>query len=130
MIDHASIGVRDLAAAAAFYEKVLATIGLRKLVVREDTVGFGKRYPEFWLNARPAMNPVAEDCGGHLCLRARACDQVDAFHEAALESGATDGGAPGLRPEYSDAYYAAFISDVDGHRIEVVTFLSPATAEP
>jgi catechol 2,3-dioxygenase-like lactoylglutathione lyase family enzyme len=60
MIDHASIGVRDLAAAAAFYEQVLATIGLEKLVVRETTVGFGKRYPEFWLNARPAMSRVTE----------------------------------------------------------------------
>jgi catechol 2,3-dioxygenase-like lactoylglutathione lyase family enzyme len=125
MIDHASIGVRDLAAASAFYEKVLATIGLQKLVVSATTVGFGKRYPEFWLNARPAMTPVAEDCGGHLCLRAPTHDQVDAFHRTALALGATDDGAPGLRPEYSDAYYAAFIRDADGHRIEVVTFLSP-----
>lgn len=130
MIDHASIGVRDLAAAAAFYEKVLATIGLVKLAAREDTVGFGKRYPEFWLNARPTMHPVADNSGSHLCLRAKSRDQVDAFHRTALEFGATDDGAPGLRPEYSDAYYAAFIRDADGHRIEIVTFLSPATAEP
>jgi catechol 2,3-dioxygenase-like lactoylglutathione lyase family enzyme len=127
MIDHASIGVRDLAAAAAFYEAVLATIGLVKLVARADTVGFGKRYPEFWLNARPAMQP-ADPAGGHLCLRARTPDQVDAFHRVALELGASDDGAPGLRPAYSDAYYAAFIRDADGHRIEVVTFLSPAMA--
>lgn len=130
MIDHASIGVRDLAAAAAFYEKVLATIGLVKLAAGEDTVGFGKRYPEFWLNARPAMATFAEDCGSHLCLRAKSRDQVDAFHRTALELGAIDHGAPGLRPEYGDAYDAAFICDADGHRIEVVTFLSPATAEP
>jgi catechol 2,3-dioxygenase-like lactoylglutathione lyase family enzyme len=71
------------------------------------------------------MTPDAEDCGGHLCLRAPTHDQVDAFHRTALALGATDDGAPGLRPEYSDAYYAAFIRDADGHRIEVVTFLSP-----
>ena len=106
MIDHASIGVRDLAAAAAFYETVLATIGLAKLVVREATVGFGKSYPELWLNARPGMTPLADDSGSHLCLRARSREQVDAFHRAALAAGATDEGAPGLRPEYSDAYYA------------------------
>src|ERR671923_287819 len=69
MIDHASIGVRDLAAAAAFYERVLATIGLQKLVAREGTVGFGKKYPEFWLNARPAMARIGSDTGSHLCLR-------------------------------------------------------------
>jgi catechol 2,3-dioxygenase-like lactoylglutathione lyase family enzyme len=126
MIDHASIGVRDLAAASTFYENVLATIGLQKLVAREDTVGFGKRYPEFWLNARPAVSRVADDSGSHLCLRARSRDQVDAFHKAALELGAIDDGAPGPRPEYSDAYYAAFIRDADGHRIEVVTFLTSA----
>ena len=126
MIDHASIGVRDLAAAAAFYERVLATIGLQKLVAREGTVGFGKKYPEFWLNARPAMARIGSDTGSHLCLRAGSCDQVDAFHKTALAEGAMDEGPPGLRPEYSNTYYAAFIRDADGHRIEVVTFLAPA----
>lgn len=125
MIDHVSIGVRDLAAASAFYEKVLATIGLQKLVAREATVGFGKRYPELWLNARPEMAPVADD-GRHLCLRAIAQDQVDAFYGAALSLGASDDGAPGRRPEYSPTYYAAFIRDADGNRIEVVTFLAGA----
>lgn len=122
MIDHASIGVRDLDAAVAFYEPVLATIGLAKLVVRAATVGFGKTYPEFWLNVRPAGS-LAHD-GSHLCLRARSRDRVDAFHAAALEMGATDDGAPGPRPEYSAAYYAAFIRDPDGNRLEVVTFLA------
>jgi catechol 2,3-dioxygenase-like lactoylglutathione lyase family enzyme len=128
MIDHASIGVRDLAAAAAFYGKVLAAIGLQKLVEREATVGFGKSYPEFWLNARSGLNRVADDTGSHLCLRAGTRDQVDAFHRIALAEGASDEGAPGPRPEYNDAYYAAFIRDADGHRIEVVTFLDgPST---
>jgi catechol 2,3-dioxygenase-like lactoylglutathione lyase family enzyme len=121
MIDHASIGVRDLAA-AAFYEPVLATIGLTRLVVRATTVGFGKTYPEFWLNARPSMAPGADN-GGHLCLRARSREQVDTFHETALALGAKDDGAPGPRPEYTASYYAAFIRDADGNRIEVVTFL-------
>jgi catechol 2,3-dioxygenase-like lactoylglutathione lyase family enzyme len=124
MIDHASIGVRDLAAASAFYEKLLATIGLQKLVVRPSTVGFGKKYPEFWLNARPALARVADDAGSHLCLRAGSPAQVDAFHATALAWGADDDGPPGPRPEYGDAYYAAFIRDADGHRIEVVTFLA------
>ena len=122
MIDHASIGVRDLAAATAFYEQLLATIGLEKLVVRPGTAGFGKSYPEFWLNARPETGSVAAD-GSHLCLRARSTEQVDTFHRTALALGARDDGPPGLRPEYTPTYYAAFIRDPDGHRIEVVTFL-------
>ena len=130
MIDHASIGVRDLAAASLFYEKVLATIGLQKLVARPATVGFGKTYPEFWLNARPGMVPVADDSGSHLCLRARSEGQVGDFYRVALALGAEADGAPGIRSEYGDGYYAAFIRDVDGNRIEVVTFLAAAEARP
>jgi catechol 2,3-dioxygenase-like lactoylglutathione lyase family enzyme len=123
MIDHVSIAVRDLGLATAFYEPVLLAIGLDKLVVRESTVGFGKRYPEFWLNLRPRMAPLAADGGGHVCLRARSLEQVDAFHRAAVAAGAADDGAPGLRPEYSGNYYAAFVRDPDGNRIEAVTFV-------
>ncbi|MEM7022218.1 MAG: VOC family protein, partial [Pseudomonadota bacterium] len=106
MIDHASIGVRDLVAATAFYEQLLATIGLEKLIERPGTVGFGKSYPEFWLNARPAAGSIAAD-GSHLCLRARSSEQVDAFHQTALGLGAQDDGPPGPRPEYTPTYYAA-----------------------
>ena len=123
MIDHVSISVGDLAASTAFYEPVLAAIGLAKLVEREGTVGFGKRYPEFWLNARPGMAPVADGSGDHVCLRARTPEHVDAFYRAAVAAGAGDDGGPGMRPEYSETYYAAFVRDPDGHRIEVVTFV-------
>jgi catechol 2,3-dioxygenase-like lactoylglutathione lyase family enzyme len=123
MIDHVSIGVRDLAASARFYETALAPIGYAKLREKPNTVGFGKRYADFWLNARPGMAPSAPDSGLHICLRAPNPEAVDAFHAAALSCGASDDGAPGVRPEYNDAYYAAFIRDLDGHRVEVVTFL-------
>jgi catechol 2,3-dioxygenase-like lactoylglutathione lyase family enzyme len=66
MIDHVSIAVRDLAASARFYAPVLAAIGYCKLVDRPDTVGFGKTYPEFWLNGRPAMAKPAADNGVHV----------------------------------------------------------------
>ncbi len=124
MIDHVSISVRDLSASRRFYEAVLAPLGFVTLRVRPTTVGFGKRYPEFWLNARPAMAPVAADSGTHICLRAASKEAVDAFYAAAIAGGGADDGAPGLRPEYSDAYYAAFIRDPDGNRIEAVTFLT------
>lgn len=126
MIDHISIGVRDLAASRTFYEKSLAPLDFTTLRVEERTIGFGKKYAEFWLNARPGMSAVAQDTGTHICLRTRTKAAVDGFHKAALAAGARDDGPPGVRPEYDPKYYAAFIRDLDGHRIEVVTFLMDA----
>ena len=124
MIDHVSIAVRDLEAAVRFYAPVLAALGYAKLVARPDTVGFGKRYPEFWLNRRSGMDRVAPDSGGHVCLRARSSDAVDAFHAAALAAGGRSDGAPGRRQASAEGYYAAFIRDPDGNRIEAVTFIA------
>jgi catechol 2,3-dioxygenase-like lactoylglutathione lyase family enzyme len=122
MIDHISIGVRDLARAAAFYDAVLAPIGMTRKRDRATRIGYGKDYPEFWINERPEWK--AEGDGGlHIALRAASTQTVDAFHAAALAAGGTSDGAPGPRPEYSDRYYAAFIVDPDGNRIEAVTFL-------
>jgi catechol 2,3-dioxygenase-like lactoylglutathione lyase family enzyme len=122
MIDHVSIAVRNLDAATAFYQKLLATLGHVRLREDEGTVGFGKRYPEFWLNERKQMR-VDPESGAHVCLRARDRETVDAFHAVALANGANSEGAPALRPHYHAAYYAAFIRDPDGNRVEVVTFL-------
>jgi catechol 2,3-dioxygenase-like lactoylglutathione lyase family enzyme len=124
MIDHISIAVRDLQAAAKFYEALLAPLGMTR--VREwpnAAVGFGKQYPEFWLNQRTGMAPVAPGSGMHFALRAPDTAAVDAFHAAAIAAGGASDGAPGMRPEYNQRYYAAFIRDPDGNRIEAVTFL-------
>jgi catechol 2,3-dioxygenase-like lactoylglutathione lyase family enzyme len=91
--------------------------------MRPATVGFGKRYSEFWLNHRPDM-PMAGPAGAHVCLRAATAAAVDAFHAAALAEGGESEGAPGLRPQHGDSYYAAFIRDPDGNLIEAVTFPS------
>jgi catechol 2,3-dioxygenase-like lactoylglutathione lyase family enzyme len=122
VIDHVSIAVRDLTASAAFYDRVLAPLGLIRMVERERTVGFGKRYPEFWLNLREGMTPVATDTGSHVCLRAPDEDTVRAFHSAALNLGGADAGAPGARQAAITVYYGAFIHDLDGNKIEAVTF--------
>jgi catechol 2,3-dioxygenase-like lactoylglutathione lyase family enzyme len=124
MIDHVSIAVRDLDRAARFYEAVLGAIGYAKLEVRPATVGFGKTYPELWINLRASLTPVASDSGSHVGLRVRTTDLVDAFHAAALAAGGASDGAPGLRPQHGEGYYAAFICDPDGNRIEAVTFLT------
>lgn len=124
MIDHVSVGVSDLERAARFYEPTLAALGLSRLVTRPATIGFGKAYPEFWINLRATMAQVAHESGTHICLRAKTTAEVDAFHAAALASGGVSDGAPGLRPHDRVRYYAAFILDPDGNRIEAVTFPS------
>lgn len=137
MIDHVSLGVGDLNRACRFYEATLAALGLSRLVTRPGTIGFGKMYPELWINLRTALRPQgaesgaqhsgaqdsgAQDSGAHVCLRARTTAEVDAFHAAALGAGGTSDGAPGLRPHDRVTYYAAFVRDPDGNRVEAVTF--------
>jgi catechol 2,3-dioxygenase-like lactoylglutathione lyase family enzyme len=122
MIDHVSIAVRDLARCGRFYETVLATLGYSRLVARPGTVGFGKKYPEFWLNERSAMTPIDADTGAHICLRASSVEAVRAFHAAALQHGGTSDGAPGPRQATIASYYGAFIRDPEGNKIEVATF--------
>lgn len=124
MIDHVSIAVRDLKAAEVFYTALLAPLGLSKLREWPDAaVGYGKKYPEFWINRRADKAVAVDDGGAHVCLRAPSIKSVEAFHAAAVANGGASDGAPGLRPEYNDRYYAAFIIDADGNRIEAVTFI-------
>ena len=123
MIDHVSVPVRDLAASTRFYEAVLGTLGFAALERRPATVGFGKQYAEFWINLRADAVPAPANSGAHVCFRARATDLVDAFHAAALANGGASDGAPGLRPQHGEGYYAAFIRDPDGNRLEAVTFV-------
>lgn len=125
MIDHVSLQVRDLAASAEFYRYVLEPLGYTRMVERPATIGFGLKYPELWLNARPSL-PVADaDTGAHVCLRARSTDVVAEFHRRALAKGATDDGAPGPRQASMVVYFAAFIRDLDGNRVEVMTVPAP-----
>ena len=124
MIDHVSIEVAELKKATDFYERVLAAIGFKKLIEKPGTVGFGKKYPEFWLNHRPNKQKTPEDTGFHVCLRTSDIESVNKFHKAAIENGAKNSGEPGFRPDYHESYYAAFIKDKDQNHIEVVTFVS------
>jgi catechol 2,3-dioxygenase-like lactoylglutathione lyase family enzyme len=122
MIDHVSIGVGDLARSAAFYTAILEPLGLTQLVATETRIGFGKRYPELWLNLRPGMLRIADDTGAHVCLRARTKDAVDRFHTAALANGGVDDGVPRDRQATMTAYYAGFVRDPDGNRLEAASF--------
>lgn len=121
MIDHVSLGVSSLPAGEGFYAAALAPLGYVVLVRRTGTVGFGKRYPELWLNERPGIRPDPMT-GAHVCLRASSTSAVDAFHAAALAAGAASDGAPGSRAYSGGEVYAAFVRDPDGNRLEAVTF--------
>lgn len=120
MIDHVSIPVRDLARSAALYERVLVPLELTRLVNRPATVGFGKRYPEFWLNLRKDLQRASEETGFHICLRAPTEAAVRAFFDTALALGCGSAGDPGPRQAAMTTYFGAFIFDFDGNKIEAV----------
>jgi catechol 2,3-dioxygenase-like lactoylglutathione lyase family enzyme len=118
MLDHVSIGVRDVARARKFYDAALAPLGYACLSADDTSLGYGAGKVAFWVSA--AARPVAADpaSGLHFCFAAPSRASVDAFHAGALSSGGTDNGAPGLRGDYGPNYYAAFVVDPDGYRIE------------
>ena len=118
MIDHVSIAVADLAKAYAFYDAVLPTLGYARVRTRPDHAGYGlPDRPVFWINR--AESARAPDGGAHVAFVAGDRPAVDAFHRAALAAGGVDNGTPGLRAYHAD-YYAAFVIDPDGNRIEAV----------
>jgi len=124
-IDHISVAVKDLDKSAAFYDVVFDVLGMRRIADREGTIGYGKRYPEFWLNARPDMDAVSVNTGSHICLRAGSEELVSKFYKAALNHGGADDGAPAPRKGELTDYFGAFVKDPDGNKIEVVTFPVP-----
>jgi catechol 2,3-dioxygenase-like lactoylglutathione lyase family enzyme len=118
MIDHVSIGIRDIAKAKSFYDAVLRPLGYLCLSPGESSLGYGKDAARFWANV--SESPVAPDpnSGLHFCFSAPTRESVAAFHEAALAAGGRDNGKPGLRDDYGPNYFAAFVIDPDGYRIE------------
>jgi catechol 2,3-dioxygenase-like lactoylglutathione lyase family enzyme len=120
VIDHLSLGTADLAHATAFYDAALAPLGIVRVWSYPEAVGYGLPGggDKLALKARPGAAPPG--AGFHLALSARSREEVDAFHRAALAAGGRDDGPPGLRPKYGPGYYAAFVVDPDGHRLECV----------
>jgi catechol 2,3-dioxygenase-like lactoylglutathione lyase family enzyme len=118
MLDHISIGVRDVPAAIAFYRAALAPLGYHCLAEGDGYAGFGAAQPQFWLNATEHPVPADLLSGLHISFTAPTAAAVDGFHAAALAHGGADNGAPGPRPDYGDGYYAAFVIGPDGYRIE------------
>lgn len=117
MLNHLSLGVGDIAASKRFYDSVLQPLGYRCLSQDPDALGYGQTQAAFWL-LRVAAQPVAPRPGLHVGFDAPTRSSVEAFYAAALASGGRDNGPPGLRPEYAADYYAAFVIDPDGYRLE------------
>jgi catechol 2,3-dioxygenase-like lactoylglutathione lyase family enzyme len=123
MLDHVSIPVSNLNRAAAFYDAVLATVGLAHRKERSGAVGYGpetRAAPVFWILASASAIAASAGTGLHLSFQAHDRASVDRFHETALRCGGSDAGRPGLRPRYTMPFYGAFIFDLDGFKIEAV----------
>lgn len=118
ILSHASIGTNDFARAVEFYEKVLTSLGCKKILEHPNAVAFGKDVPEFWVQTPIDGNPASIGNGTHFGFIAPTKEDVHAFHAAALGAGGKDDGAPGPRAEYGEPYYGCFIRDLDGHKIE------------
>ncbi|SHG90993.1 VOC family protein [Ferrimonas marina] len=117
MFDHVVFGVTDYEQSKAFYLTALAPLGIKVLSEGEMGVELstdGKS--SLCIRRQPQANPSPL----HIAFVAKHRDQVDSFHRLALQAGAKDNGGPGLRPDYSGRYYAAYVIGPDGHNIELV----------
>jgi len=118
VIDHVGFEVSDLQRAARFYDAVLYALGGRRMHESEHAVAYGINGPEVWIVVRGrAPGPSY----GHMALRASGKAAVDAAHAAGVANGGSDDGSPGMRPQYGRRYYAAYLRDPDGLRVEVVS---------
>jgi catechol 2,3-dioxygenase-like lactoylglutathione lyase family enzyme len=120
MLHHLSIGVRDLKGAIAFYDAIFDPLGIVRVWTDPDGVGYGPPGEGDKLAVFERPGAAAPGAGFHLAFEAPDRAAVDAFHAAAIANGGTDDGAPGLRPQYSPTYYAAFVIDPEGWRLEAV----------
>ena len=121
MLHHISFGVADLQRSAAFYDATLSALGYVRVWSDSTAVGYGRPGGDDKLAIKLRKSSVVVPGRGfHLAFTAASREAVAAFHEAALRHGGKDNGAPGLRPDYGQNYYAAFVVDPDGYRIEAV----------
>lgn len=118
MLNHVSIGVRDIAKTRKFYDAALKPLGYTCLSEGAESLGYGKEAVVLWISV--TASPVKADpkSGLHFCFDAPSRKSVDSFHAAALKAGGKDNGEPGLRKDYGPNYYAAFVIDPDGYRLE------------
>ena len=118
MLNHVSIGVRDIARTKRFYDATLKPLGYTALSKGDASLGYGKNAVALWISASAKPVPADKQSGLHFCFDAPTRKSVAAFHAAALGAGGHDNGKPGVRADYGVNYYAAFVIDPDGYRLE------------
>jgi catechol 2,3-dioxygenase-like lactoylglutathione lyase family enzyme len=117
VIDHVGFEVADLARSARFYDALFSRLGIRRVHESPAAIAYGSHEPRFWIVAR-GREPGPSY--GHCAIQATGRVAVDAAYAAALAAGGRDDGPPGPRPQYGPRYYAAYLLDPDGLRIELV----------
>ncbi|MBM3555656.1 MAG: VOC family protein [Alphaproteobacteria bacterium] len=125
MFDHVSIGVGDIKRSRRFYDQALAPLGIKRLSDGDTSLGYGRDRVALWIGASARPVPADTESGLHFCFGAAKPAEVDAFHKAALAAGGKDNGKPGLRKDYGEGYYAAFVVDPDGYRLEAYCETAP-----
>ncbi|MCG8592739.1 MAG: VOC family protein [Proteobacteria bacterium] len=128
MLDHVSVPVSDFARATSFYDAVLGTLGWVRIKERVGAVGYGppgRHAPAFWILQRMEPGGATAGFGLHISFEAKDRPSVDAFFETALGQGARNAGRPGVRSEYTQPFYGAFVIDLDGFKIEAVCRSEP-----
>ncbi|WCT74823.1 VOC family protein [Sphingomonas naphthae] len=124
MIHHVSVGTNDIAKGRAFYDAVLPILGMA-LMKADDTAGhYGSGHLVISVQRPIDGAPATVGNGSHIAFDAEDRAMVDAFYAAAMANGGSSDGAPGIRAEYDDHYYGAFVRDPDGNKIEALTFAS------
>ncbi len=121
MLHHVSVGVRDVARAAQFYDSVLGALGYKRVMeFMPYGIGYGETTPVFWVQLPHDRSPATVGNGVHVGFIGRSKAVIETFHRAALEAGGLDEGAPGARPDYGPHYFGAFVRDLDGNKLEAV----------
>jgi catechol 2,3-dioxygenase-like lactoylglutathione lyase family enzyme len=118
MFDHMSIGVKELARSGQFYDAALGALGYERVTSFDNMLGYGGERAQFWVGQVAHPVPADRQSGLHFCFVAPNQAAVDRFYAAGLANGGEDNGPPGIRPEYGQFYYAAFLIDPDGYRLE------------
>jgi catechol 2,3-dioxygenase-like lactoylglutathione lyase family enzyme len=118
MFNHISIGVRDIARSKKFYDAALKPLGFKCLSEDANGLGYGKDSVVLWIGKVAKPVPADAQSNLHFCFDAPSRKSVDAFHADGLGAGGKDNGKPGLRADYGANYYAAFVVDPDGYRLE------------
>jgi catechol 2,3-dioxygenase-like lactoylglutathione lyase family enzyme len=129
VISHITLGTNDPDRAARFYDAVLGTLGFDRLPKppgKPPADEKGGTMPTIYLYTPEDGRPATWGNGTHIALVADTRAAVDAFHAAALRLGGRCAGAPGLRPHYGANYYAAYVRDPDGNKLQAVCYAAPA----